>query len=294
VAQKLLWRRLRLNVEPKPPRDREMPLWEHLAELGKRLKRVLIAFAVVFVVMWMPAPNLDSGGVLNILASFFVSGEYNPFAYWVFMQSMNPLLRELNSTGNIKLVLIGGEVWSPLSAVMYAALYLSVLVVFPYFLYELWLYIQPALYPHEERAVKKYLWIGLMLFYAGNLFGILIIYPMLLRFITGLAKILEIEQLFSVSSVVSTWIQMAFWTGVIFETPIVMAVLSEICLLNPWTLAEYRPLVYAAALILIAVITPDTTLVSTFLTFIPFVILFELGLVWSRRIVRKCPDIQRR
>jgi sec-independent protein translocase protein TatC len=294
VAQKLLWRRLRLNVEPKPPRDREMPLWEHLAELGKRLKRVLIAFAVVFVVMWMPAPNLDSGGVLNILASFFVSGEYNPFAYWVFMQSMNPLLRELNSTGNIKLVLIGGEVWSPLSAVMYAAVYLSVLVVFPYFLYELWLYIQPALYPHEERAVKKYLWIGLMLFYAGNLFGILIIYPMLLRFITGLAKILEIEQLFSVSSVVSTWIQMAFWTGVIFETPIVMAILSEICLLNPWTLAEYRPLVYAAALILIAVITPDTTLVSTFLTFIPFVILFELGLVWSRRIVRRCPDIQRR
>jgi sec-independent protein translocase protein TatC len=294
VAQKLLWRRLRLNVEPKPPRDREMPLWEHLAELGKRLKRVFIAFAVVFVLMWMPAPNLDSGGVLNILASFFVSGEYNPFAYWVFMQSMNPLLRELNSTGNIKLVLIGGEVWSPLSAVMYAAVYLSVLVVFPYFLYELWLYIQPALYPHEERAVKKYLWIGLMLFYAGNLFGILIIYPMLLRFIAGLAKILEIEQLFSVSSVVSTWIQMAFWTGVIFETPIVMAILSEICLLNPWTLAEYRPLVYAAALILIAVITPDTTLVSTFLTFIPFAILFELGLVWSRRIVRRCPDIQRR
>lgn len=283
-----------MNVEPKPPRDREMPLWEHLAELGKRLKRVFIAFAVVFVLMWMPAPNLDSGGVLNILASFFVSGEYNPFAYWVFMQSMNPLLRELNSTGNVKLVLIGGEVWSPLSAVMYAAVYLSVLVVFPYFLYELWLYIQPALYPHEERAVKKYLWIGLMLFYAGNLFGILIIYPVLLRFITGLATMLDIEQLFSVSSVVSTWIQMAFWTGVIFETPIVMAILSEICLLNPWTLAEYRPLVYAAALILIAVITPDTTLVSTLLTFIPFVILFELGLVWSRRIVRKCPDIQRR
>lgn len=281
-------------MEPKPPHDREMPLWEHLAELGKRLKRVFIAFAVVFVLMWMPAPNLDSGGVLNILTSFFVSGEYNPFAYWVFMQSMNPLLRELNSTGNVKLVLIGGEVWSPLSAVMYAAVYLSVLVVFPYFLYELWLYIQPALYPHEERAVKKYLWIGLMLFYAGNLFGILIIYPVLLRFITSLAMMLGIEQLFSVSSVVSTWIQMAFWTGVIFETPIVMAILSEICLLNPWTLAEYRPLVYAAALILIAVITPDTTLVSTFLTFIPFVILFELGLVWSRRIVRRCPDIQRR
>ncbi|MCC6066671.1 MAG: preprotein translocase, partial [Pyrobaculum sp.] len=73
-------------MESKPPRDREMPLWEHLAELGRRLKRVLIAFVVVFVIMWMPAPDLKSGGLLNVLQSFFVTGEYNPFAYWVFMQ----------------------------------------------------------------------------------------------------------------------------------------------------------------------------------------------------------------
>lgn len=280
-------------MESKPPRDRELPLWEHLAELGRRLKRVLIAFVVTLIVMWMPAPDLNSGGLLNVLASFFATGEYRPFAYWVFMQSMQPMLNQLNSTGNIKIVLIGGEVWSPLSAVMYASIYLATLVVFPYFLYELWLYIQPALYPHEERAVKKYLWVGLVLFYAGNLFGILIIYPTLFRFIAGLAQLLDVGQLFSVSSVVNTWIQIAFWTGVIFETPIVIAILSEICLLNPWTVAEYRPVVYAGALILIAAITPDTTLISTFLTFIPFVILLELGLVWSRRIVRKCPDIQR-
>jgi Sec-independent protein translocase TatC len=270
-----------------------MPLWEHLAELGKRLKRVLLVSLVVFIVMWMPAPNPDSGGILNVLASFFTTGEYQPFAYWVFTQSMQPLLRGLNATGNIKIVLIGGEVWSPLSAVMYAAVYLTVLVVFPYFLYEMWLYIQPALYPHEERAVKKYLWAGLLLFYAGNLFGIFIIYPTLFRFIAGLAALMDVEQLFSVSSVVNTWIQIALWTGIIFETPIVMAILSEICLLNPWTTAEYRPVIYAAALILIAAITPDTTLISTFLTFIPFAVLFELGLIWSRRIVKKCPDIQR-
>ena len=280
-------------MESKPPRDKEMPLWEHLAELGRRMKRVVIAFVVVFIIMWMPAPNLDSGGLLNVLASFFVTGEYEPFAYWVFMQSMQPLLRELNTTGNVKIVLIGGEVWSPLSAVMYASIYLATLIIFPFLIYELWLYIQPALYPHEERAVKKYLWVGLVLFYAGNLFGMLLIYPILFKFIAGLAQILKVEQLFSVSSVVNTWMQIAFWTGVIFETPIVIAIMSEICLLNPWTVAEYRPVIYAGALILIAAITPDTTLISTFLTFIPFVILFELSLVWSRRIVRKCPDIQR-
>lgn len=281
------------DVESKPPRDREMPLWEHLAELGQRLKRVLIAFVVVFVLMWMPAPSLRDGNILSVITSFFVTGEYNPFAYWVFMQTLNPMIESLNKTGNIKIALIAGEVWNPLSAVMYASIYLTVLIVFPYLVYEIWLYVQPALYPHEERAVRKYLWVALLLFYLGNIFGIYVIYPSLFRFIVGLSEILKVQQIFSVSSVVSTWVQIAFWTGVIFETPIVIAILSEICLLNPWTVAEYRPLIYAAALILIAVITPDTTLVSTFLTFIPFAVLFEIGLVWSRRIVRKCPDIQR-
>ncbi len=276
----------------KPPRDKEMPLWEHLAELGQRLKRVFIAFLIVFIIMWMPAPNVTDGNILSVFVSFFSTGEYNPLAYWIFMQTLNPMIEGLNKTGNIRIALIAGEVWNPLSAVMYASLYLALLVVFPYVVYEIWLYVQPALYPHEERAVKKYLWAALVLFYAGNLFGIYIVYPAIFRFIVGLSQVLKVEQIFSVSSVVSTWVQMAFWTGVIFETPIVIAILSEICLLDPWRVSEYRPLIYAAALIFIAVVTPDTTLVSTFLTFIPFAVLFELGIMWSKRIVRKCPDIR--
>lgn len=279
-------------MESKPPRDKEMPLWEHLAELGQRLKRVFIAFIAVFIITWLPAPDLQGGNILSVVASFFATGEYNPLAYWVFMQTLTPMLQDLNKTVNVKIALIAGEVWNPLASVMYASLYLSGMVVFPYLVYELWRYVQPALYPHEERAVKKYLWVAIILFYAGNLFGMYVIYPSLFRFIVGLSSIIKVEPILSIYSVVSTWIQMAFWTGVIFETPIVIAVLSEICLLNPWTVAHYRPLVYAAALILIAIITPDTTLLTTFLTFIPFAVLFELGLIWSKRIVRKCPDMR--
>ncbi|MEM1598279.1 MAG: Sec-independent protein translocase TatC [Pyrobaculum sp.] len=278
-------------MEEKPPRDKEMPLWEHLAELGQRLKKVFIAFIIVFVITWMPAPDLQSGSLMSILTSFFVTGEYKPLAYWTFQKTLEPVVNELNKTAGLKIVLIGGEVWNPLAAAMYASLYLAAMVVFPLFVYEMWLYIQPALYPHEEKAVKKYLGVALFLFYLGNFFGIFVIFPSLFRFVAGFAKLLGVEQLFSVSSVISVWIQLAFWTGVIFLTPVVMATLSEICLLNPWTLAEYRPVVYAVALILIAIVTPDTTLVSTFLTFIPFAVLFEIGLVWSRRIVKKCPDV---
>lgn len=276
----------------RPPRDKEMPLWEHLAELGQRLKRVLIVFVIVFLVMWMPAPDLSSGNLLSVLTSFFVTGEYSPFAYWLFMQTLRPMLEDLNKTGKITIAIIPSEVFNPLAAVMYASLYLAFLVVFPYMVYEIWLYVQPALYPHEERAVKKYLWAALLLFYAGNLFGIYVTYPALFRFVVGLGSILELQQIFNIASVVGTWISVAFWTGVVFQTPIVIAILSELCLLNPWSVAGYRPLIYAAALILIAIVTPDVTLVSAFLTFMPFAILFEMGLVWSKHIVKKCPDIE--
>jgi len=279
-------------VEDRPPRDREMTILEHLSELGTRLKRVAIAFVVAFIITWLPAPG-PGGSPLNILTSFFVTGEYNPLAYWLFMSSLQPLMAELNKTGTVRIGLIAGEVWSPLNAVIYISLYFAALAVFPYLVYEVWMYVRPALYSHEEGAARRYLVPALLLFYAGNLFSALVVYPALLRFIVGMSRILNVEAIFSVSSVISSWIQLALITGAIFETPVVMAILSELCLLNPWSLAGYRPVVYALALIVIAILTPDTTLISTTLTFIPFALLFELGLLWSKRIVRKCPEMAR-
>ncbi|MFN7106153.1 MAG: hypothetical protein ACK4M3_06195 [Pyrobaculum sp.] len=106
------------SVGDRPPRDREMPLWEHLRELGERMKKVIIAFIVVFIVMWMPAPEVKDGGILTVLQSFFVTGEYKPLAYWAFYHTIQPMVNELNGTAKIKIALIAGEVWNPLAAVM--------------------------------------------------------------------------------------------------------------------------------------------------------------------------------
>ncbi|WP_333639301.1 Sec-independent protein translocase TatC [Pyrobaculum aerophilum] len=275
----------------RPPHDKEMSIWEHLAELGQRLKRVLIASLIVFLIMWLPAPLTGAGNPLTTV--LFNVDLYRPFGYWLFYQSIEPIVTELNKTTRIQIVLIWGQVWNPLASVVYSSAYITALIVFPYFVYEMWKYIKPALYPHEERAVKKYLGGSLILFYLGNLFSIYVIFPAVFRFTANFATILGLSQIVDISSVVNTWITLALMSGVIFETPVVMAILSEICVLNPYSVKEYRPVVYAAALILIAVITPDPTVVSTILLFIPFILLFELGLVFSKRIFKRCPEFQR-
>jgi sec-independent protein translocase protein TatC len=40
-----------------PPYDRELPIWEHVRELGVRLRRALIVFAIVFIILWLPMSN---------------------------------------------------------------------------------------------------------------------------------------------------------------------------------------------------------------------------------------------
>lgn len=267
--------------------DKEMPLWEHLAELAYRLKRVLVVGVIVFLLTLMPTPQRLSDP-LQIITGFFVTGNYTTLAYDVFYRYViNPSIHMAYTN----VMLISGEVFAPFNALLYVSLYFTALAIAPYLVYEVWAYIKPALYPHEIRAVRKYLAFAVLLFYLGNLYGLGLIARFFLRFLIDISSVLPgVTPVFSIGSVVDTIIQIALWSGILFEAPIVIAVLSELCLINPWSIAEYRPVIYAFSLIIIAVFTPDATLISVFLTFLPFAVLLEVGLAYSKKIVKKCPD----
>ncbi|MEL9990149.1 MAG: twin-arginine translocase subunit TatC [Thermoproteus sp.] len=267
--------------------DREMSIWEHLAELAARLRRVLVVSVIVFLFTLMPTPQHFSDP-LQILTGFFVTGNFTTFSYDIFYRYIIEPSLHMAYTN---VMLISGDVFTPFNSLLYVSLYFTVLIVVPYLVYEIWAYIRPALYPHEIRAVRKYLIYGVLLFYLGNLYGLGLISRYFLRFLIDISSVLPgVTPVFNIGSVIDTIIQIALWSGVFFEAPIVVAVLSELCMLNPWELASYRPVIYAVSLIVIAIFTPDATLVSVFLTFLPFAVLLEVGLAASKRIVKKCPE----
>jgi len=267
--------------------DKEMSIWEHLMELAARLRRVLVVSVLVFLFTLMPTPRHLSNP-LEFLTGFFVTGNFTTLSYDVFYRY---IIEPSIHMAYTNVVLISGDVFAPFNALLYVSLYFTVLLIAPYLVYEVWAYVKPALYPHEIRAVRKYLVYGVLLFYLGNLYGLGLISRYFLRFLIDISSVLPgVTPVFGIGSVVDTIIQIALWSGVFFEAPIVIAILSELCMLNPWALAGYRPVIYAVSLIIIAIFTPDATLVSVFLTFLPFAVLLEVGLAYSKRIVRKCPD----
>src|SRR5579871_5038667 len=117
-----------------------------LVELRSRLIYSLIVLFVVFAVLLYFANNLYT---------------------WLAL----PLLRFLPQ-GH----LIATQIVSPFFVPFKLAFMASMLIAVPFFLYQLWAFVAPALYGHERRLVWPFLLMSAFLFYSGIAFAYFVIF----------------------------------------------------------------------------------------------------------------------
>jgi sec-independent protein translocase protein TatC len=89
--------------------------------------------------------------------------------------------------------IIPGRLVSPLEIYFIAAALVAFITVIPIIGYEIYAYVNPALYPHEKRLVWPFLAAFLTLFAAGAAFSYLIVVPLVTRFMAIFADIVGIE-----------------------------------------------------------------------------------------------------
>jgi sec-independent protein translocase protein TatC len=78
-----------------------------------------------------------------------------------------------------------------------------------------------------------------------------------------------------------------FMTGLLFELPLLIAVLTSVGIVTPQMLRKYRRHGIVASFILAAIITPTTDIVTLLLVAIPLTLLYEGGIWVSSRRSRK-------
>ena len=83
---------------------------------------------------------------------------------------------------------------------------------------------------------------------------------------------------------VSTWFLFGF--GLVFQTPMVIFLLSVIGLLSPYTLSKYRRHAFVAILIVASILTPTGDPINLMIMAVPMYILFEIGLLVSKLFLR--------
>ena len=197
-------------------------------------------------------------------------------------------LDESLCVGEMPFELITTKMADMFSIHIWTSITLGFILAFPYVLWELWRFISPGLHSGEKKYSKGFIFIGSLLFFLGVLFGYYLITPLSINFLGGysLGANATVVAKPSYSSYIALIRSIVISSGVIFELPIIIFFLTKVGLVTPEFLKKNRKVALVIVLIVSAIITPPDV-ASQIIVTIPVIILYEVSIIISRRIVKK-------
>ena len=235
--------------------DQELSLIDHLLELRSRLIKSVLAVVLCMLVMV-------------------------PFARQLYALVSEPLAASLPANSSMIAIDVASPVFAPFKLV----LILAILVAMPYVIYQAWAFIAPGLYKHEKRIAKPLLIAATLLFYLGCLFAYFIVFPVIFAFITSMAPE-NVAVMTDINRYLDFVLMLFLVFGLSFEVPVVTVALVAAGVVTPETLAKARGYVVVGVFFIAMLITPPDMISQTLLA-LPVWALYELGIVFSRMIVR--------
>lgn len=253
----------------------EMTFGEHLDELRKILIRVALIFSVLFIVFF-----ILKGIVLDIVfAPIRPEFPTNRLFTW--------LAAVLNSeTLNIhpeNVELFNNKMAGQFMLHIKSSIVGAFVVAFPYLIWELWLFVKPALPPYQRKQSIRYVVETPVWFIIGLLFGYYVISPLAINFLGNYTVSDQISNIIDVGSFMSTVLGVSFAGAIAFQLPLLIRLLATLGIIGSESMRQYRKLAVVVLLIFSAVITPPDV-VSQILIFVPCYALYEYGIRIARRI----------
>lgn len=249
----------------------EMTFWDHLEALRWMLIRSIIAIAIFVVIGFAFIPWIFQHVVLAPCRGDFI---------------LYQLLAKLNSI----LPIAPGDFSKPFSVNIInirlpsqfflqvsLSFWFALLVAFPYIVFEIWRFICPALYRNEKRKMRSAFIFGTVMFFIGCFVGYVLVFPLTLRFLYTYQISAEITNQLSLDSYMNNFLMLVFMMGIIFELPLVSALLSKLGLLHREFFKKYRKHAIVVLLIIAAIITPSSDPFTLTAVFLPIYILWELS-----------------
>lgn len=255
----------------------EKPFLEHVYELLETLRKILI-YSLVFIL------------VLYIVPSPLQLPNYSPLIFDL-MAKTNAYMLDFNSSvfarpfitlfglSGKQAVLISHGWFDSLTASLLLAGLLAIIVLSPLHTYLIYRFVEPALYPHERKVVKKYMVFSLALFLIGSLYGYFVVMPIVYSVGAGLAMLGGAALLFSIQEFYQNLFIGVLSTGIFFMFPLAVLALHAMGVVSSETLRKQWRYVVFAVFAILAFITPDPTLVTDLVLGVPFLALYFLT-IW--------------
>lgn len=245
---------------------KKMTFSEHFDELRKRLIRCVIAVVVVFVVCFC-------------FKTYLVDMVTKPYEDLRAARAADPEAVQLD-----KLVFIS----LPENFLFHlkVCFLIAVFISAPILLYQMWRFIGAGLYRHERAPVMRVMPLSMILYLVGMLFGYYVLFPLGMRFLLDFGEAGKFEASITVNNYFSLLALLILVMGFIFQTPLVMVILTKIGLVTPELFSSKRKYFILGAFVASALFTPPDWVTQCLLAG-PLLVLFEIGILLSRGVKRK-------
>jgi sec-independent protein translocase protein TatC len=252
-----------LSTEEKPQEAEQTgdSFMSHLVELRTRLLRAVGTMLVVFIALFIyPGASV----IYDLLAA--------P------MLASLPEGTRMIATGVITPFMV------PVKVTMMAAFVVSLPVV----LYQVWAFVAPGLYRHEQRLALPLIVSSSLLFLAGMAFCYFVVFKTVFSFIATFAP-QSITPAPDIEAYLGFVMTMFLAFGITFEVPVAVILLVRMSIVTIAQLQQARGYVIVGAFVIAAVVTPPDV-VSQFLLAVPLCVLYEIGILLARGIKARPAD----
>jgi len=230
-------------------------LVEHLTELRKRLIWVVAVLVVAMIGGFVAARPL----ILYLMHT-------EPASSIVSLNTFSP--------------------WDAIRLYMQFSFAIGLVVTLPFAMLQMWLFVKPGLYEHEQKATLRYIPGAVLLFLLGLAFAYFIVFPMAFYFTSNVTRSLELNEMYGAAQYFTFMFNIIVPMSLLFELPVVVMFLTKLRILNPQRLKKMRRLAYLILIIIATMVTPPD-FISDILVYVPLIVLYEVSIALSARVYRK-------
>ncbi len=253
------------------PADSEMTFWDHLDDLRNTLFRIAIFVGIISLVLFFYMPRIfDSVILAPTRNDFFLYEWLNRVAKTL------PILPDF-CIGTFQVKIININLASQFFIHMSTSFWFGLVLSFPFVIYQLFIFVKPALYSNEKKNTGLAFFFGNILFFIGVAVGYLMVFPLTLRFLAGYQLSQYIEQSVSLDSYMDSFLMLCFVMGLIFELPLLSWFLSKLGILHRSFFNKFRKHAVIILLLMAAFITPSGDPFTLMVVFLPVYLLWEIS-----------------
>ncbi|MBK8465731.1 MAG: twin-arginine translocase subunit TatC [Chloracidobacterium sp.] len=156
------------------------------------------------------------------------------------------------------------------------SLYSAIAFALPLLLWQLWMFISPALYKHERSYVTPFIGLSTVSFVIGAAFAYYILFPPAASYLLGVGQ--DFKLLLKASDYLDFIIIIMLAMGLIFQMPAITYVLARIGIVTAGLMIRTWKMALIVILIVAAIVSPTSDIPNMMLFAAPMIVLYIISI----------------